>query len=51
MYVAGRLDTPGMGIIHATPLEKAATYVPYEIVEKLAKPASRTTTAAGGSAE
>ena len=51
MYVAGRLDTPGMGIIHATPLEKAATYVPYEIVDKLAKPASRTTTAAGGSAE
>ncbi len=51
MYVAGRLDTPGMGIIYATPLDKAATYVPHEISEKLANPATRTAATAGGSAE
>ncbi len=38
MFIAGQLDTPGMGIIYVTPLEKAATYIPHEIVEKLAKP-------------
>ena len=38
MFIAGQLDTPGMGIIYVTPLEKAATYVPNEIVDKLAKP-------------
>ena len=37
MYIAGKLDTPGMGIMYVTPLEKAATYVPPEIVNKLAK--------------
>ncbi|MGA0394989.1 MAG: P-II family nitrogen regulator [Rhodospirillales bacterium] len=37
MYLAGELDTPGMGIIYITPLEKAATYVPHEILEKLSK--------------
>ena len=37
MYIAGRLDTPGMGIMYVTPLEKAATYVPEEIVNKLAR--------------
>lgn len=36
MYIAGKLDTPGMGIMYVTPLEKAATYIPLEIVEKLA---------------
>jgi len=36
MYVAGRLDTPGMGIMYVVPLEKAATYVPHEIIEKFA---------------
>ena len=38
MFIAGKLDTPGMGIIYVTPLEKAATYIPHEIVQKLAKP-------------
>ncbi len=38
MYIAGQLDTPGMGIMFVTPLEKAATYIPQEIVEKLARP-------------
>lgn len=42
MYVAGRIATPGMGIMYATPLEKAATYVPYEISEKLSKHDGRT---------
>ncbi len=37
MYIAGKLDTPGMGFMYVTPLEKAATYIPYEIVEKLAE--------------
>lgn len=36
MYLAGNLDTPGMGIMYVTPLEKAATYIPPEVLEKLA---------------
>ena len=35
MYIAGNLDTPGMGIMYVTPLEKAATYIPREVIEKL----------------
>ena len=35
IYLAANLDTPGMGIIYITPLEKAATYVPPDIVKKL----------------
>ena len=35
MYAAGNLDTPGMGIMYVTALEKAATYIPHEIVERL----------------
>lgn len=35
MYVAGELNTPGMGIMYVTPLEKAATYVPDEVLKKL----------------
>jgi len=38
MYIAGKLDTPGMGIMYVTPLEKAATYIPEEIANKLARP-------------
>ncbi len=38
MVIAGQLDTPGMGIMYVTPLEKAATYIPQEIVDKLATP-------------
>ncbi len=37
IYIAGNLDTPGMGIVYITPLEKAATYIPPDILEKLAK--------------
>jgi nitrogen regulatory protein P-II 1 len=36
IYVAAQLDTPGMGMIYMTPLEKMATYVPQEIVERFA---------------
>ncbi len=35
MYLAGQLDTPAMGIIFTTPLEKLATHIPDEILEKL----------------
>lgn len=35
MYVAGNLDTPGMGMIFMTPVEKMATYVPPEIAARL----------------
>lgn len=36
MYVAGNLDTPGMGFIYVTPLDKAGTFIPQEIADKLA---------------
>lgn len=35
MYLAGQLDTPGKGIMYITPLEKAATYIPPDIIAKL----------------
>jgi len=35
MYLVGKLDTPGRGFIYSTPLEKAATYIPSQVVEKL----------------
>ena len=35
MYLAGKLDTPGMGLIYLTPLEKVATYVPPDILARL----------------
>lgn len=35
MYVAGKLDTPGMGFIYVTQLEKAATHVPQDIAANL----------------
>jgi nitrogen regulatory protein P-II 1 len=35
MYLAGQLDTPGKGFIYTTPLDKAATYIPPHVVEKL----------------
>ena len=37
MYLAGNLDTPGMGIMFTTKLEKAATFVPEEVLERLAE--------------
>ena len=35
MYTTGRLDTPGMGFLYATPLQMAATYVPPEVLERI----------------
>jgi nitrogen regulatory protein PII len=37
IYLAGQLDTPGMGFMYVTPLEKAATYIPDELLEQLEK--------------
>lgn len=33
IFLAGRLDTPGMGYIYATPLVQAATYIPAHLRE------------------
>ncbi len=38
IYLAAQLDTPGRGIVYMTRLEKAATYVPPEVVSKLTTP-------------
>jgi nitrogen regulatory protein P-II 1 len=35
MYLAGNLDIPGMGFMYITTLEKAATYIPQNVIEKL----------------
>ena len=35
MYLAAKLDTPGMGFIHMSRIEKAATYVPPDVLERL----------------
>ena len=35
IYLAGKLDTPGMGIAYITPLEKAATYIPPDVIGRL----------------
>ena len=35
MYLAGKLDTPGMGIMTLAALDKIATFIPLELVEKL----------------
>jgi len=37
MYLAAELDLPGGGIIYVTKLEKAATYIPPEIIDRLAE--------------
>ena len=35
MYFAAELDLPGAGIIYVTQLEKAATFVPKEIIDRI----------------
>ena len=35
MYFAGELDVPGSGIIYITRLDKAATFIPHEVLERL----------------
>tara|TARA_A100001011_G_C13588682_1_gene547350 strand:- start:83 stop:463 length:381 start_codon:yes stop_codon:yes gene_type:complete len=34
MYLAGKLDTPGMGYIYVAPLLQAATYIPAHLLEE-----------------
>lgn len=34
IFIAGKLDTPGMGMLYTTPIDKMATYVPHEIAER-----------------
>ena len=35
VYLAVQLDTPGMGIAYITPLDKAATYIPQDVLDRL----------------
>jgi len=37
MYRAGGLDVPGGGYLYVTPLEKVATYIPKEALDRLSK--------------
>jgi nitrogen regulatory protein P-II 1 len=38
MYLAGQLDTPGKGFIYTTKLDKAATFIPPQVLERLQSP-------------
>jgi len=37
IYKAGDFNTPGMGIMWVTPVEKAATFIPEDILQKFAQ--------------
>lgn len=37
IHAAAKLDTPGMGMMYLTHIEKMATYVPPEIVQRYAR--------------
>ncbi|MDQ6988421.1 MAG: P-II family nitrogen regulator [Mariprofundaceae bacterium] len=37
MSVAGHLDTPGMGMIYLTRVEKAAMYIPQDILDSISE--------------
>ena len=37
IYMAGDFDTPGMGFMWVTPVEKAASFIPPEILNKFAR--------------
>ncbi len=37
IFLAGKMDTPGMGFMYVTPLIKAATYIPAEVLDKITK--------------
>ncbi len=37
IYQAGDFETPGMGFMWVTPVEKAASFIPEDILEKFAK--------------
>ena len=36
MYLAGKLDTPGKGIMFMTKLDRVATFIPEEVLKKIA---------------
>ena len=40
IHVAAQLDTPGMGVMYVTPVEKMATYIPHDVVERLSSKSS-----------
>jgi len=40
LYRAGELDTPGVGFMYITPLEKVATYLPENVLKSLNNKAS-----------
>ncbi|HLA36820.1 MAG TPA: P-II family nitrogen regulator [Rhodocyclaceae bacterium] len=44
IFVAAKLDTPGMGIIYSTPIEKMATYIPHQIAARFGSHDHRDTT-------
>ena len=35
IYLAGKLDTPGMGFMYVTKLDKAATFIPQNVLQRL----------------
>lgn len=35
IFTAAKLDTPGMGMIFTTPIDKMATYIPHRIAERI----------------
>jgi nitrogen regulatory protein P-II 1 len=37
MYLAGKLDTPGKGIMFMTKLDRVATYIPQDVLKKIAQ--------------
>ena len=37
MFLAGKLDTPGMGFMYCSRLEKAATYIPANVLDEIEK--------------
>jgi nitrogen regulatory protein P-II 1 len=41
MYIVGKLDTPGMGVIYITPLEKVATFIPADVTDRLEQLANK----------
>ena len=41
IFAAAKIDTPGMGILWMTPLEKMATYVPHEVAARFGLHAAR----------
>ena len=38
IYRAGKMDTPGIGYVYSTPLEKMAAFVPQSVRERMEKP-------------